>query len=291
MTNNCQVVEIITPKKIILNGLWFGPEHPKKAIIFVHGLGGNAFGAHKLITPLVDQKTAVLIFSNRGHDGISKLRKIDKRKTKGYSSVMAGEALEIFTDCVDDIQGAVNLVKSQNVKGIYLVGHSTGCQKSIYFLSQRGKQSQIKSVILLAPMSDYSSIPQLSASQYRPALKMAQKMLEEKRGLDLLPAAIWPEIISAQRFISLYTPDSPEEIFTYSQANKKTFTLRKVKIPILAILAGHDEFRDRPATKIAKWCEKYIGKRKTNRVVIIKNAPHSFNKYENKILEEIRLWI
>ena len=291
MTNNCQVVEIVTPKKFILNGLWFGPEHPKKAIIFVHGLGGNAFGGHKLVMPLVDNNTAVVFFSNRGHDSISKLKKIDRRKKKGYSSVMAGESLEIFTNCVDDIQGAINFSKSQGIKEIYLIGHSTGCQKSTYFLAQKGKQSQVKGVILLAPMSDYSSIPQLSDNQYQPALKMAQKMLKEKKSFELLPTDIWPETISAQRFISLYTPDSPEEIFTYSQVNKRPLTLRKVKIPILAVLAGYDEFRDRPATKIAKWFEKYIGKRKTNRVVIIKNAPHSFNKYENKILEEIRLWI
>lgn len=291
MTNSCQVVEIITPKKYILNGLLFGPSHPKKIIIFVHGLGGNAFGGHKLVLPLVNNNMAVLCFSNRGHDGISKLKKTDKRKTKGYSSTPAGESFEIFTDCIDDIQGTINFAKSQGAQEIFLLGHSTGCQKSAYFLSQRKRQSQIKGVVLLAPMSDYSAIPKLSADQYQPALRVAQKMIKEKMGLDLLPPKIWPETISAQRFISLYTPDSPEEIFCYSQPGKKPAALRKIKIPILVILAGNDEYRDRPAAKIAKWFDKYIGKRKNNRTEIIKDAPHSFNKYENKVIEKVSLFI
>ncbi|MBU0569841.1 alpha/beta fold hydrolase, partial [Patescibacteria group bacterium] len=158
MENKCRVIEIITPKKYLLNGLWFGGNKPKRAIIFIHGLTGSAFSGHKFITPLANENTAVITFSNRGHSKIARIKKLDERKKKGYTSENIGETHEVFTDCVDDIKGAVDFIKSQGVEKIYLAGHSTGCQKSIYYLSQKSRQKNIKGVILLCPVSDYSAI-------------------------------------------------------------------------------------------------------------------------------------
>ena len=80
MEQPVRVINIVTPKKFILNGLWFGAESPSKVIIFIHGLGGNAFSSHKLITLLADSKTAVITFSNRGHDQVASIKKVDNRK-------------------------------------------------------------------------------------------------------------------------------------------------------------------------------------------------------------------
>ena len=109
---NCKVIEITTPRKFILNGLWFGPEDPKKIVIFVHGLSSNVFGGNRFIFPLADHETTVISFSNRGHDTVSRLKKIDKRKKKGYTSITTGAAHEVFTQSADDIQGAVDLAQT-----------------------------------------------------------------------------------------------------------------------------------------------------------------------------------
>ena len=150
----CFQIEVVTPEKIQLDGLWFGPSHPKKAIIFVHGLASTAFKT-KMARSWVSQSTAVITFGNRGHDKIASVRKI-LRNRKGYKSILAGEAHEIFTDCADDIQGVVNFVKKRGVKEIYLAGHSTGCQKITYWASRKNNQRQVRGLILLAPLSDYS---------------------------------------------------------------------------------------------------------------------------------------
>ena len=67
----CHVVEIETPKKVRLNGLWFGPKRPKRAILWVHGLGSSAFSKIGIFDYLIDKDTAVLAFNNRGHDKVS----------------------------------------------------------------------------------------------------------------------------------------------------------------------------------------------------------------------------
>lgn len=292
MPQSINIIDIVTPKKFILNGLWFGSESPTKIIIFVHGLGGNAFSSHRLITPLADSQTAVVTFSNRGHDQIASIKKIDNRKKNGYSRITAGEAMEIFTDCVDDIQGAVNYVLSVSPKtAIYLAGHSTGCQKSAYYLSRTGKQKFIKGVILLAPMSDYAGALKFDKDgNLKLAIGAAKDLVKKNQPQKLLAPDVWPEITSAQRFLSLATPESQEEIFCYCQQNKTPSVFRKIKIPTLIVLAEKDEYRDRPVKKLAHWFEKNSKSKKLS-VNIVPSSPHNFYKYESQVLGAIKNFI
>ena len=292
MEQPVRVINIVTPKKFVLNGLWFGSESPSRIIIFIHGLGGNAFSSHKLITPLANSQTAVITFSNRGHDQVASIKKVDNRKKKGYSRITAGESMEIFTDCVDDIQGAVNYALSVNPKAsIYLSGHSTGCQKSAYYLSRFGKQKFIKGVILLAPMSDYAAILKSDKNgNLKTAENFAGNLVKKNQPQSLLPPEIWPDTVSAQRFLSLATPESREEVFCYAVSGKTPDIFRKVKIPVLIVLAQKDEYRDRPINKIAAWFEKNSKSEKLS-INVIPSAPHNFYKYGNQVLDLIKKFI
>jgi len=292
MEQPARVIDIVTPNKFVLKGLWFGAESPSKIIIFIHGLGGNAFSSHKLITPLADSQTAVITFSNRGHDQVASIKKVDNRKKKGYSRITAGESMEIFTDCVDDIQGAVNYALSVNPKAsIYLSGHSTGCQKSAYYLSRFGKQKFIKGVILLAPMSDYAAILKSDKNgNLKTAENFAKNLVKKNQPQGLLPPEIWPDMVSAQRFLSLATPESREEIFCYAVSGKAPDIFRKIKIQALIVLAQKDEYRDRSIKKIAAWFEKNFKSEKLS-INIIPSAPHNFYKYENQVLDLIKKFI
>lgn len=289
--NTAELIQIVTPKKYILNGFWFGPANPKTAYILIHGLTSNAFANHPLVTPLVDVQTAVLTFSNRGSEKISRFKRVDHRKKKGYTSVMIGEAHEVFADCVDDLQGVVSYVKARGVQKVLLVGHSTGCQKSIYYLSKKNKQQNIDGVILLAPMSDYAGAKkQIEKSVLDEATRYAQNLVSQGKPHALLPLPVWPLMHDAQRFLSLYTPESEEEIFCYADPNKKPSTLQKVRIPQLIVLAGRDEYRDRPIDKIAKWFYEWL-RRKNVSIQIIERAPHNFYKHEQEVTSAISRWI
>ena len=288
---SCKVINIVTPGKYILNGLWFGGNSPKRAIIFIHGLTSNVFANHDLVIPLADKNTAVITFNNRGHDMIAKIHKVDKRKKKGYTSEYIGETHEVFTDCVDDIQGVVNFVRKSGVKEIYLVGQSTGSHKSVYYITRRGKRKFIKGVVLLSPMSDYASALKFDKKgQLKKATDVARKMVEEGREHNLIPLDIWEQMDDAQRFLSLYTPESEEEIFTYAQPVKIPSTLRKIKIPILVILAEKDEYRDRSMKQIAEWFKKNV-KARNKKIVILENAAHNFKGNEKDVLYEIGAWL
>jgi pimeloyl-ACP methyl ester carboxylesterase len=289
--DKCSVVSIITPKQFKLNGLWFGPENAKIGFIFIHGLSGDMFGRQKILMPLVNSSTMALYFNNRGHDNVTSIKRINKNSKGGYEYIPAGDAHEVFTDCVDDIQGAVNLLKDKGIKDIYLVGHSTGCQKSIYYLSRQGKKQQIKGAILLCPMSDYSyAVISEEPAKLKQAVSYSAKLVKQGKPHELLPLNLSSDLLDAQRFLSLYTPDSEEEVFTYSQPGKIPATLQKVKTPLNVILAENDEYGDRPAGDIKEWFKKSV-KTNVSEINIVKNANHDLYEHEIEITNLISKWI
>src|SRR6185503_13723544 len=101
-----------TPKRALLYGYWIGPLRPKRVIVWTHGLGSSMFSKYKIGKMLATDQTAVLMFNNRGHDKIASFQ-------KGTSYQRGGAAHEVFADCVDDIQGAINFVRKQGSPRIF----------------------------------------------------------------------------------------------------------------------------------------------------------------------------
>ncbi|MHB1086609.1 MAG: alpha/beta fold hydrolase [Minisyncoccota bacterium] len=280
----CHHVEIVTPKKIVLNGLLLGPKKPKRIFVWLHGLNSSMFSKMSIMDLLVDTQTAVLTFNNRGHDKVSRIT-----TTKGKStSRRGGGAHEVFSECTDDIDGAVRFARRIGAKDVYLVGHSTGCQKSIYWASKGGKG--VRGIILLAPVSDYAAGVLVSGKRVLARAEEAARSLVKKgHPHELLPENVfpWGEMADAQRFLSLYTPKSVEEIFTYVQQKKRPTTLHKVKTPILAMLAERDEFVDRPVKELYAWFLEHIYE---GEVEIIASVEHSFKGAERKVASLIQAW-
>lgn len=285
-----EVISFSTQDKLVLNGLWFGGSRAKTVFIFVHGLTSSCFSNHALLEPLMNESTAALYFNNRGCGKISKFKKIDKRKASGSRSVFIGEAHEIFTDCIHDIEGAVRLARSRGAQKIFLVGHSTGCQKSVYYLSQKGKQKNIAGVILLSPVSDYASAHTFfPAESLKKAQTIAEELVRAGKSHKLLPEEIWPSLHDAQRFLSLYTPESKEEVFSYAQPEKPTKTYKSIKIPQLVIFGDEDVFIDRPLTHIIEWFKRN-SRKITTTIRTIPRGDHSFSGEEPSIARHINQW-
>jgi alpha-beta hydrolase superfamily lysophospholipase len=288
--NTAELVQIITPQKYILNGFWFGVQHPHRAVILTHGLTSNAFANHDLVVPLADSQTGVLTYSNRGSEKIARFKRVDKRRKKGYTSCMIGEAHEVFTDCIDDIQGAVNFAKAKGAKEIILIGHSTGSQKTVYYLSKRTDPA-IKGAVLLSPLSDFAGVHVMDTKgYYEKAKTYAEELVQKGMPHELIPTAIWPYLHDAQRFLSLYTAESKEEVFCYATPHKRPRTLLKIKKPLLVVVGGDDSSADRPIRQIVQWFQKRLRKKQAE-VVSIPHAPHNFYLHEREVVSAVSSWI
>ncbi len=280
----CHTVEIHTPEGVALNGLWFGPKRPKRAILWVHGLGSSTFSKLSIVDHLIDASTAVLTFNNRGSAKVSSSSLSRKKRNR------AGAAHEVFTECVDDIEGAIRFARKQGAQEIYLAGHSTGCQKSAYWAAKKGRG--VKGIILLAPVSDYAAAVHLDGkAKIARALSEARKLIKAGRPHELLTEKYWQwsQLADAQRFVSLYSGESEEEIFTYWDPKRNPKTLRAIKQPLLVILAEKDEYADRPAEKMQDWFAEHM--KVGDEIEIIKKSPHGFQGVEKKVANGIKKWI
>jgi len=282
----CHIVEITTPKKFLLRGLWLGPKKPKRVVVWVHGLGSSMFSKLEIAQRLADKHTAVLVFNNRGHD---KVVQVSHASGKFRKAIRSGSAHERFVDSADDIQGAINYARKSGVKQIFLAGHSTGCQKSVYWASKKGRG--VKGIILLAPMSDYDAIHlQYGKKKLVRTLALAREYVRKGKGHELLPPSewYWPWVADAQRFVSLYSGKGPEEIFTYWDEKERPRTLESVRIPMLVLLAQKEEYTSLPAKEIAWWFERHTQKGST---AVVPSVGHSFRGGERRVVREIRQWM
>lgn len=280
------LAHIVTPKKFVLNGVWYGPKKAKRVVILVHGLGGNMLNsfASQFASVLTNADTAVLSFNNRGHGLVSKVYKDAPKSKKGYVRITAGSVHEVFEDCVDDIDGAVRFARAHGGKEIFLAGHSTGCQKSVFWASKRNSAG-VKGIVLFAPISDYAGMcKDVGDAVINKAVSAATKLIQAKKKHHLLPTGVWPEMIDAQRFVSLYSKKGNEEIFPYWDTARIPKELRGVHVPILAVLAEQDEYADRPASEMRDWFIRHIY---TGEVVIIPDVAHSFHGGEKQAAKAI----
>ncbi|HZJ41090.1 MAG TPA: alpha/beta fold hydrolase [Candidatus Saccharimonadales bacterium] len=275
-------IKIITPQKIILQGFIFGSRRVKTIYILLHGLSGNLFSRLELVEKMTADGAAVMVFNNRGHGLINQFRKINPRQSDIYDSLIIGEAHEAFADCIDDIDGAINTALDNGYRKIILLGHSTGCNKIAYYLSKKNPAS-VLGAILLAPMSDYADAIKFTEPKiFQRALKTARKLVADGKSQTLLPEKYWSRPISAQRFLSLFTPESVEEMFSYAVPNKKSQILQKIKKPFLVVLAGADQFTDRPMMEVLAWFKKVLINKNTE-LLMIKKSLHSFSGQETKL--------
>lgn len=278
---------LITEDGLQLDAILFGEPNTEIGFVFVHGLSSSAF-SHYDILP-ADSAHLSLSIHNRGHDEVTGIKRVNPNTKKGYEWYPGGKAHEIFTECVYDIQAGIDYLKTLGIKQLFLIGHSTGCQKSIYYLSRTGKQHEVSGAILICPMSDYafalhSEDPQALAR----ATRYARKMVENGKSSALLPSDVWPEVLDAQRFLSLYTPESVENIFTYAQPEVKPDLLQNITVPLLILIAENDEYADRPTSEIADW---FTSRTYNATVHLIEGSLHGLTDKSDEVRNFITNWL
>src|SRR4029077_16607634 len=103
-----------------------------------------------------------------------------------------------------------------------------GCQKAVYWAAKNRGGKSVKGIVLFGPLSDYAiALEQDRGGKLARSVTYARKLVHSGRSHELIPAKLGPWFVcDAQRFLSLYTPNSAEELFTYAQPKKIPRALR-----------------------------------------------------------------
>lgn len=167
---------------------------------------------------------------------------------------------------------AVEYVRELGITKVYIMGHSTGCQDVVYYLTEeyeeagvRGDVSKVKPVVETAPLplalrpavdgailqaavSDRAAYVKLNGEAVHAQwLAHAHGLVELGQGEEFMPTAatatFFPAPITAARWCQLFESRGQDDYFSadLTHSDWRT-TFGKVQVPLLVLLSGADEF-------------------------------------------------
>ncbi|MBI4276534.1 alpha/beta fold hydrolase [Candidatus Uhrbacteria bacterium] len=275
--------QIVTRDGIVLSGgVVFPTRKGKTAMILIHGLGGSFVSWFFRVEPLLRlcarRGVAVGSFANRGSGRVSALVTEQFKKRR----VFGGATFERFADCIHDIRAAIDFFARHGYRRIVLVGHSTGANKAVYYL-WKTRDRRVKHLVLLGPLSDVVGEMQLRGRRLTGLLQKARAQVQRGRGDELftpvLPSYLW----SADRYLSLFTHGSSEDVFPYSVRRGNWRAVASIRAPLTVILGSNDQYLDRDASDVVQAFQEHATHTRQFRGIIIPEADHSFNGKEKEL--------
>ena len=164
-----------------------------------------------------------------------------------------------------------HLIDKCDTKSFILLGFSTGCQDSVYFMKQMDEKikSLIKGIIFHGPVSDREY--EMTFDEYKDNIDLAKKLIKDKQSqndtnynenenenenkdenvdkntkeLVLMPIDKMHGIaVTAQRYLSLNSKMSKEDMFSSDLTDKELYEQlgHLYNLPLLIVMCGNDEY-------------------------------------------------
>lgn len=263
----------------LYGGLVKGQKKTKTAVVHVHGMTDEFY--HGKVVETVAQAANdtgydFFAFNNRGMGVVSLI--------KGR---FLGTSMERFEECKKDINGALAALYKLGYRKFILSGHSTGCQKSTYYMNTV-KKFPIVGLMLLSPADDLGFHKMMLGKSFGKLLKEAEKLTKKNKGDTILPKEFKTAMFSAQRFYHLLKENSIEGgIFNYA---KPLTSVGKITQPILAVFGEEEQFAAiHPEEMLTKLKKVFANKK--SKTALIEKADHSFHGEEKSLYRALKKFL
>ncbi|MDD2239187.1 MAG: alpha/beta fold hydrolase [Kiritimatiellae bacterium] len=244
-----------------------GSQADAPLLIFVHGMGSN-FYRSELKKAFLEMAPAfgmgVLSFNNAGAE----------RETE----------TERFGACLHDLDGAAEFARRRGHRTLILVGHSTGCQKIVYWQARR-QHPAVAGLVLLAPADDHAILRRDFGRRFDGKVAWARRQVEAGRPEALVTGLY--QSFGAARFLSVANPRATEAgLFRYD--GPLTY-FRRIRCPLLAVFGENEEFAVIPPAEMLA-----ILRRKSTSVDftdwLVPAADHGFHECQVELALAICEW-
>jgi len=273
--------------KVQLEGMLCEVQKSKTCVIHLHGMTDNFVGlgiVDSLMAAAAKNGMSFFTINTRGMGSITMFTRL--REHLQYRLI--GTSFENFKESVFDVQAAIKLLRARGYKHFILSGHSTGCQKvSYYYLKKRNKM--VNALILLGPADDLNyQVKRLGRRAFNQHLEVAQKMVRQGRGKELMPFEIEPTYFSAKRYYELYRAGSIEgKLFNYES---KMEEISKIDVPVLTLFGQFEEYAAMSVRKMLRILGQKF-KHPYSKEVMVKNSDHCFCQHEEKVQAIVDKWL
>jgi len=188
------------------------------------------------------------------------------------SSSYAGWGTSSLVQDAKELHECVSYFKGIGKEKVVLMGHSTGCQDTMEYLTGPGHEARLKNnkingAIIQAPVSDREAfaVAYTPIDKYNKSITTAQELVSHGKGDEILPKFLWPEFlpapITASRWLSLTTLDGADDYFSSDLKDeqlRKTFGNLPKETKLCILFSGSDEYVPETIDKKAVM-ERWIG--------------------------------
>lgn len=171
-----------------------------------------------------------------------------------------------------DLAQSVNYFRKNKPDGgrIVLMGHSTGCQDLMEYLTGKGNAERpvIDGAILQAPVSDREALKDdMEEETINKILSTSREWIHAGRGNDVLPENVdhkyfgKASTVTAYRWYSILSPGGDDDFFSSDLSDEKlqaTFGIIKKESPLLILYSGADENAP-PSVDLKALTQKWMG--------------------------------
>ncbi|KAK6819478.1 hypothetical protein PG987_015961 [Apiospora arundinis] len=212
-----------------------GPANAPNALVFIGGLGDGPF------TVYYPRAISAAFICNGLNYSLFELRMASSYTQFGFKRL---------SDDVADIAALVSYLRSLGKQRIVLMGHSTGTQDCMEYVSPAYSDlPPVDGFILQAPACDRGALLMgMGAEKLEQSVQTARGLIAAGKGhermpTDVVPAGVFDVPISADRWYSLSAKDGGDNYFDpdYTPNEARVFWQRFSK-PLLILHSGKDEY-------------------------------------------------
>lgn len=293
MNKQINILYVWTEDDLRLQGIHYDSNSRDKCVLFVHGMSGNFienYFAHVLGETLSDYNVDFIYSHNRGYSHINDILK--KESDGSYKTIRVGVTYERFKECIYDIDAWLNEVRKLGYKKIILLGHSLGCNKTVYYYSEK-RPKDIAGVILASPpdMVGLFETPKYQRN-HQELLEEAKRNVKEGNPRKLVSSMVWDWYnLSSQTYIDLSETGGAVDNLPVLRNPEKFSALENIDVPILGIMGEHDDIAIRSLKEDLDLIASKATSCPSFKKQFIKGANHTYDQQEKEFSSTVADWV
>jgi pimeloyl-ACP methyl ester carboxylesterase len=277
------IVKVITADHLELHGLLAEAGGERNAILInIHGTSSSFYCedyARVFAEEFPPVGVTTLFTNNRGSHVMEAWQN-------------TGAALEMFEDCIQDLDAWVLYALDGGYRKIFLQGHSLGTEKVVYYMSHGKLAGRVAAVILLGVSDSFGNQARIAQTFPADPMEEARRLAAGGKSEQFL-TSVWrvhgggiPK--SAASYLNFFSPGSELSKALPLRASGDLLHYRNIRVPILVLVGEHDPFTCLPVPKALRLLEK---ENRQTRAKIISGTDHDFSGKEKELFERVKEFV